>query len=68
MKIETEKYNESLEKYLKEGINWDACKNKTIRASYKSVTARGDIEQLAADSFFYGCKFVMEMFNIKELI
>ena len=28
MKIETEKYNEALEKYLSDGINWDACNNE----------------------------------------
>ena len=61
MKIETEKYNEALEKYLSDGINWDACNNEVIK------TARGDVEQLAADSFFEGCKFVMEMFGIEAL-
>lgn len=67
MKIETEKYNEALEKYLSDGINLDACNNEVIKTSYKSETARGDVEQLASDSFFEGCKFVMEMFGIEAL-
>ena len=67
MIIETEKYKEVLEKYLSDGINWDACNNEVIKTSYKSETARGDVEQLAADSFFEGCRFVMEMFGIKAL-
>ena len=61
MKIETEKYKEALEKYLNEGINWNADKVDVIKCN------RGNVEQLAADSFHEGCKFVMEMFGIKEL-
>jgi hypothetical protein len=67
MIIETEKYNKALEEYLHEGINWDAYNNEVIKVSMKSETARGDVEQLAADSFYSGCKFVMEMFGIKKL-
>ncbi len=59
MKIETEKYNEALEKYLSEGIDYDA---NTIKNAKQE-----DLEQLAADSFYYGCKFVIEMFGIEEL-
>lgn len=56
MEIETEKYNEALEEYLSEGIDYNA---NTIKNAN-----RGDLEQLAADSFFEGCNFVMKMFDI----
>jgi hypothetical protein len=68
MIIETKKYKEALEEYLENGINWDACENEVIKASYKSVLAKGDVEQLAADSFHAGCFFVMRMFNIEKLL
>lgn len=67
MIIETQKYKKALEQYLKNGINWDACNNEVIKTSYKSKTARGDVEQLASDSFYEGCKFVMKMFSINSL-
>ena len=44
MIIETEKYKEALEKYLSDGVNWDACNNEAIKTSYKSETTRGDVE------------------------
>ena len=46
--IQTTAYNEALEKYLKEGINWSATANDVINCD------RGNVEQLAADSFFEG--------------
>lgn len=55
--IETEKYNKALEEYLREGINYNA--NTIKNASH------GDLEQLAADSFFYGFTFAKVMFDNK---
>jgi hypothetical protein len=46
--IQTTAYNEALDQYLKEGINWSATANDVINCD------RGNVEQLAADSFFAG--------------
>lgn len=46
--IQTTPYNEALDQYLKEGINWSATANDVINCD------RGNVEQLAADSFFAG--------------
>ena len=54
--IETGEYKEALEKYLMEGINWGATANDVIRCD------RGNVEQLAADSFYEGYKFSIKSF------
>ena len=51
---ELEILDQKTEEYLKDGINWDADKNEAIIAANKSDLARGDIEQLASDSFQEG--------------
>lgn len=48
------KYDEMLEKYLSEGINWDAYNNEVIKTANKSEAAKGDVEQFAADSYWQG--------------
>ena len=57
--IETQEYKERLDNYLMEGINWGAIANDVINCN------RGNVEQLAADSFYEGCKFIINY--IKEL-
>ena len=51
---ELEILHKKTEDYLADGINWDAHKNEPIIAANKSDLARGDIEQLASDSFKEG--------------
>lgn len=51
---EIEILDKKTEEYIQEGINWDAHKNEAIIAANKSELARGDIEQLASDSFQEG--------------
>jgi hypothetical protein len=48
------KYDEMLEKYLTEGINWDAFRNVVIITANKGKKERGDVEQFAADSYWQG--------------
>ena len=51
---ETDVLDKKTEDYIKNGINWGAHKNEAIKAASKSELARGDIEQLAYDSFQEG--------------
>ena len=53
-KTEFEILEQEIEKYIREEINWDACKNEVIKTAYKNNKAMGDVEQFAADSFFHG--------------
>jgi hypothetical protein len=55
IKKETKVYNNELEEYLSEGINYQA---NTINKA-----ERGDLEQLAADSFHTGWYKAIEYFN-----
>lgn len=54
----TEEYEEALREYLKEGINWGATANDVINCN------KGNVEQLAADSFYEGHKFSIKSFLI----
>ena len=60
---ESKVLDEKTEEYIEDGINWGAHKNEAIIAANKSKTARGDIEQLASDSFqegWFACKRYLE--------
>ena len=65
MKELTDKeYEDEFQKYLDNGINWEAHKNAVIKVSYESESARGDVEQFAYDSFWYGATFIMRKYGI----
>ena len=64
-KLTNKEYEAEFEKYLNEGINWDANKHTVIKASYKSKSAREDVEQFAYDSFWYGAIFIMRKYGIE---
>ena len=51
---ELEFLDKKTEEYIQDGINWDAHRNEAIISANKSELARGDIEQLASDSFQEG--------------
>ena len=55
IKVDSKEYNEALEQYLQEGINWDATAVNVIRCN------RGNVEQLAADSFWEGWRKAVEL-------
>lgn len=52
MEIETKEYEEALEEYLDNGINYNANTIKNADVD--------DLKQLAADSFFYGAKYALD--------
>jgi len=63
---ELEFLDKKTEDYLTDGINWDAHKNEAIIAANKSDLARGDIEQLASDSFQEGWFAAKAYFESKK--
>lgn len=65
-KTEIEILNKKTEEYVREGINWDAHKNEVIIVANKSELARGDIEQLASDSFQEGWFVAKDYYNGKR--
>ena len=58
--IDSDEYDEALNEYLDNGINY--CANTIIHADDE------DLEQLAADSFFSGCAFILKELQKRELI
>ena len=58
-KLTEKQYEDALQEYIDEGINWGACKNSVIQANH------GDVEQFAADSFHAGVCFVLKKYNIE---
>ena len=64
-KLTNKEYEAEFEKYFDEGINWGANKNAVIQAAYKSKSAKGDVEQFAYDSFWYGATFIMRKYCIE---
>jgi len=63
-KLTNKEYEAEFEKYLDEVINWGANKNAVLQASYRSESAKGDVEQFAYDSFWYGATFIMRKYGI----
>lgn len=63
---EIEVLDKKTEEYIQDGINWDAHKNEAIIAANKSELARGDIEQLASDSFQEGWFAAKRYFESKK--
>lgn len=59
MKLTEKEYEQALDDYINDGINWEASANSVIKAD------AGDVEQFAADSFWYGAYFVMKKFGIE---
>ena len=63
---EIEFLDEKTEEYIQDGVNWAAHKNEAIIAANKSELARGDIEQLASDSFQEGWFAAKRYFERKK--
>ena len=61
IKLNDKLYNQAVEEYLKNGINWDADKNPVIKFSYKSDMNRADLEQFAMDAFFAGAEYILNL-------
>ena len=57
-KLTEAEFEKEQEKYIEEGINWDACKNTVMQAE------RGDVEQFACDSFHAGVLFMVQKYGI----
>ena len=63
---EIEVLDKNTEGYIQHGINWDAHENEAIIAANKSELAKGDIEQLASDSFQEGWFAATRYFESKK--
>ena len=63
---EDEKLESEIENHLVSDINWFAYKNDVIKTANKNESARGDVEQFAADSFFHGWQAAKKYFQIKN--
>jgi len=63
---ESERLDIETDKHIDNDINWFAYKNDVIKTANKSESAKGDVIQFAADSFFHGWQAAKKYFQEKE--